>query len=55
MVHLVMSAGLVKLQWAERTANLLLRHMVLLFVLLTVGLMNMGAGRIAFLPSSAEP
>ncbi len=38
----VLAAGLVKLQWVERAANLLLRHMVLLFVPLTVGLMEMG-------------
>jgi len=40
--YLAMSAGLVKLQWVERVAGLLLRHMVLLFVPLTVGLMDMG-------------
>lgn len=34
--------GLVKLQWVERAAGFLLRHMVLLFVPLTVGLMDMG-------------
>lgn len=37
-----MLAGLVKLRWVERAAGLLLRHMVLLFVPLTVGLMDMG-------------
>ena len=37
-----LTAGLVKLQWVESAANLLLRHMVLLFVPLTVGLMEMG-------------
>lgn len=41
--YLALSAGLVKLCWVERTASLLLRHMVLLFVPLTVGLMDMGA------------
>ncbi len=40
--YLAMSAGLVKLKWVERTATLLLRHMVLMFVPLTVGLMDMG-------------
>jgi holin-like protein len=40
--YLAMSAGLVKLQWVERAATLLLRHMVLLFVPLAVGLMDMG-------------
>jgi holin-like protein len=33
----------VKLKSVERAAGLLLRHMVLLFVPLTVGLMEMGA------------
>ncbi len=37
-----LTAGLVKLQWVESAANLLLRHMVLLFVPLTLGLMEMG-------------
>jgi holin-like protein len=40
--YLALTAGWVKLQWVERTAGLLLRHMVLLFVPLTVGLMDMG-------------
>lgn len=40
--YLAMSAGLIKLRWVERAASLLLRHMVLLFVPLTVGLMDMG-------------
>ena len=40
--YLAMSAGLVKLQWVERAADFVLRHMVLLFVPLTVGLMEMG-------------
>ena len=31
-----------KMKWVERAAGLLLRHMVLLFVPLTVGLMDMG-------------
>jgi holin-like protein len=33
---------LVKLKWVDRAAALLLRHMVLLFIPLTVGLMNVG-------------
>lgn len=37
---LVMRA--LKLAWVERAANLLLRHMVLLFIPLTVGLMDFG-------------
>ena len=41
--YLAMTAGLIKLKWVERAAGLLLRHMVLLFVPLTVGLMEMGA------------
>jgi len=32
----------VRLEWVERAAGFLLRHMVLLFVPLTVGLMDMG-------------
>ncbi|HVJ08001.1 MAG TPA: CidA/LrgA family protein [Acidisarcina sp.] len=40
--YLAMSTGLIKLKWMERTANLLLRNMVLMFVPLTVGLMDMG-------------
>ena len=35
--YLAMSAGIVKLQWVEKTANLLLRHMVLMFVPLRWG------------------
>ena len=34
--------GLLKLRWVDRAAGLLLRHMVLLFVPLTVGLMDLG-------------
>lgn len=34
--------GTLKLRWVERGAGLLLRHMVLLFVPLTVGLMDLG-------------
>ena len=34
--------NLLKLQWVERAATLLLRHMVLLFIPLTVGLIDMG-------------
>jgi holin-like protein len=42
LFYLAMSMGLVKLQWVEAMAGLMLRHMVLLFVPLTVGLMEMG-------------
>jgi len=41
--YLALTAGLIKLRWVERAAGLLLRHMVLLFVPLTVGLMDMGS------------
>lgn len=41
--YLAMSTRLVKLKWVEGMAGLMLRHMVLLFVPLTVGLMEMGA------------
>lgn len=41
-LYLALQMGLVKLAWVQRTADLLLRHMVLLFVPLTVGLMEMG-------------
>jgi holin-like protein len=37
-----MLSGALKLRWVDRAANLLLRHMVLLFVPLTVGLMDLG-------------
>lgn len=40
-LFLALQTGLVRLQWIARTADLLLRHMVLLFVPLTVGLMEM--------------
>lgn len=36
-------SGLLKLRWVERAAGFLLRHMVLLFVPLTVGLMDLGS------------
>jgi holin-like protein len=34
--------GALKLRWVDRAAGLFLRHMVLLFVPLTVGLMDLG-------------
>ncbi len=34
--------GALKLRWVDRASSLLLRHMVLLFVPLTVGLMDLG-------------
>lgn len=40
--YLALTAGIIKLEWVERASNFLLRHMVLLFVPLTVGLMDMG-------------
>ena len=42
LFFLALTTGLVKLRWVERAAALLLRNMVLLFVPLTVGLMEMG-------------
>ncbi len=42
LFFLALQTGLVKLKWAERAANLLLRHMMLLFVPLTVGLIAIG-------------
>lgn len=39
---LAMALGIVKLKWVERASGVMLRHMVLLFVPLTVGLMDMG-------------
>jgi holin-like protein len=42
LFYLALASGLVKLRWVERAAGLMLRHMVLLFVPLTVGLMEMG-------------
>jgi holin-like protein len=37
-----LQTGTLKLRWVDRAADLLLRHMVLLFVPLTVGLMDLG-------------
>ena len=42
LFFLAMTFGLVKLKWVERTAGLMVRHMVLLFVPLGVGLIEMG-------------
>ncbi|WP_420237900.1 CidA/LrgA family protein [Telmatobacter bradus] len=42
LLVLAMTFKLVKLQWVEKTATLLLHHMVLLFVPVTVGLMEVG-------------
>jgi holin-like protein len=39
--YLALSAGVVKLEWVDAASNFLLRNMVLLFVPLTVGLMDM--------------
>jgi holin-like protein len=41
-LYLALALGLVQLKWVERAAGLMLRHMVLLFVPLTVGLMDLG-------------
>jgi len=37
-----LQAGVLKLRWVDKAARLLLRHMVLLFIPLTLGLMDMG-------------
>lgn len=42
LFYAAMLSGLLKVRWVDRAAGLLLRHMVLLFVPLTVGLMDMG-------------
>jgi holin-like protein len=42
LFFLALQFRLIKLKWVERAAGLLLRHMVLLFVPLTVGLMELG-------------
>ena len=42
LFYAALLTGILKLAWVEKAANLLLRHMVLLFVPLTVGLMEMG-------------
>lgn len=42
LFYAAMLTGVIRLRWVDRAANLLLRHMVLLFVPLTVGLMDLG-------------
>lgn len=42
LLFLALSFGLIRLQWVERAAGHFLRHMVLLFVPVTVGLMEVG-------------
>ncbi len=42
LLYLALLFGVVRLGWVERAAIFLLRHMVLLFIPLTVGLMDMG-------------
>lgn len=42
LFYAALLTGILKLTWVERAANLLLRHMVLLFVPLTVGLIGLG-------------
>lgn len=42
LFYLALLTGIIRLAWVERAANLLLRYMVLLFVPLTVGLMEFG-------------
>lgn len=41
LFYVGLQLGLVKLRWVERAASFLLRHMVLLFIPLTVGLMDL--------------
>ena len=43
LLYVALSLGLMKLNWVEKTANLLLRHMALMFVPLTVALVDMGS------------
>jgi holin-like protein len=43
LFFLALQIGLIKLKWVERAAGLMLRHMVLLFVPLTVGIMDLGS------------
>ena len=42
LLYVALTAGWLSGVWVERAADLLLRHMVLLFVPLTVGLMDLG-------------
>ncbi|HEY2860537.1 MAG TPA: CidA/LrgA family protein [Terracidiphilus sp.] len=42
LFYLALLTGALKMAWVEKGAGLLLRHMVLLFVPLTVGLMDLG-------------
>ena len=42
LLYVALTTGLVPLAWLQRAADLLLRQMVLLFVPLTVGLMDLG-------------
>ena len=42
LLVLALALKVVKLQWVEKAAGLLLHHMVLLFVPVTVGLMEVG-------------
>ncbi len=42
LLYFALLSGIVNFHWVERAAGFLLRHMVLLFIPLTVGLMDMG-------------
>lgn len=42
LLYFALTTRLIPLAWLERAADLLLRHMVLLFVPLTVGLIDLG-------------
>lgn len=42
LFYFALASGIIKLRWVESAANFLLHHMVLLFVPLTVGLIDLG-------------
>jgi holin-like protein len=42
LLYAALLTGIIRLRWLDRAAGFLLRHMVLLFVPLTVGLMDLG-------------
>jgi holin-like protein len=42
LLYLALHTKILKMKWVDRTAGAMLRHMVLLFVPLTVGLMEVG-------------
>jgi holin-like protein len=42
LLLMLLGAGVVRLTWVERTANLLLRHLAFFFVPIAVGIMGLG-------------